>query len=112
VNGVDGAAPPVAHLIPTTGRPRDLFAGGFGLLVLGPLRGAEAPIMRALYDLTSAETEVVVLLAEGLPPADIAERRTVSLDTVRNQIRSLLMKTNTTRLGGLIALLARTVRTP
>lgn len=81
------------------------------LLVLGSLRGAEAPIVRSLYDLTPAETEVGVLLAQGLTPAEIADRRSVSLDTVRNQIRVLLQKTGATRLGGLIALLARTMHT-
>ena len=37
--------------------------------------------------------------------------RSVSLDTVRNQIKALLQKTDATRLGELIALLARTIRT-
>jgi DNA-binding CsgD family transcriptional regulator len=43
-------------------------------------------------------------------PRSIADRRNVPLDTVRNQIKVLLQKTGATRLGGLIALLARTVR--
>jgi DNA-binding CsgD family transcriptional regulator len=111
VQAGEDVAPLVAHLIPITGRSRDLFAGGLVLLVLGSLRGAEAPIVRSLYDLTPAETEVGVLLAQGLTPAEIAHRRSVSLDTVRNQIRVLLQKTGATRLGGLIALLARTMHT-
>ena len=112
VNGVEGATPIVAHFIPTAGQSRDLFEGAFGLLVLGPLRGAEAPIVRTLYDLTPAETEVAVLLAQGLAPAEIAERRSIALNTVRNQIKGLFGKTNTNRLGGLIALLARTIGKP
>jgi DNA-binding NarL/FixJ family response regulator len=67
--------------------------------------------LAGLYDLTQAESEVATLLAEGLAPAEIADQRSVCLDTVRNQIKALLQKTGATRLGGLIALLARTVRT-
>jgi len=67
--------------------------------------------LAALYDLTRAESEVAVLLAEGLAPTEIADRRSVSLDTVRNQIKALLQKTGADRLGGLIALMARTLRT-
>ncbi len=64
-----------------------------------------------LYDLTRAESEVAELLAEGFAPAEVADQRSVSLDTVRNQIKALLQKTGATRLGGLISLLARTVQT-
>jgi DNA-binding CsgD family transcriptional regulator len=109
--GVDGEAPIVAHLIPIARGSQDLFAGGVGLLVLGHTRGVQAPVVRALYDLTPAETEVAILLAQGFAPAQIAERRAVSIETVRNQIKALLQKTGTRRLGNLIALLARTVRT-
>jgi DNA-binding CsgD family transcriptional regulator len=110
--GADGGAPVVAHVIPTSGGSRDLFAGGLALVVLGSLRGVQAPIVRALYDLTPAETEVAILLAQGLAPAQIAEQRTVSIDTVRNQIKALLQKTGADRLGGLIALLARQLSSP
>jgi len=108
-----GAGQPLgAHLIPTAGGARDLFAGGLGLLALGPIRAAQATIVRVLYDLTAAETEVALLLAEGLAPAQIAARRGVTLDTVRNQIKALLHKTGADRLGGLIALLARQLSPP
>ena len=109
--GADRTAPVVAHVIPTSGASRELFSGGLGLIVLGSLRGVEAPIVRALYDLTPAETAVAMLLAQGLAPTEIGARRGVSLETVRNQIKALLQKTGANRLGGLIALLARTVKT-
>jgi DNA-binding CsgD family transcriptional regulator len=67
--------------------------------------------LTALYGLTQAESEVAVLLAEGFAPAEIADQRSVSIETVRNQIKALLQKTGANRIGGLIALLARTVRT-
>jgi len=103
----EGGAPVVAHVIPISAGSRDLFAGGLGLVVLGSLSGVQAPIVRALYDLTVAETEVAMLLAKGIAPAQIAQRRAVSIDTVRSQIKALLQKTGAERLGGLIALLAR-----
>ena len=81
------------------------------MLIEQPGAGDLRVQLAALYQLTPAESGVAALLAEGLSPAKIAERRTVSLDTVRNQIKALLQKTGATRLGGLIALLARTVRT-
>jgi len=110
--GGDGGAPVVAHIIPISGAARDLFGGGLSVFVLGPLRGAPAPIVRALYDLTAAETEVAILLAQGLAPAQIAERRTVSIETVRNQIKALLQKTGADRLGSLIALFSKQVSPP
>jgi DNA-binding CsgD family transcriptional regulator len=82
------------------------------LIILGSVRGVQAPIVSALYDLTPAETEVAVLLAQGLAPAQIAERRAVSVETVRNQIKALLEKTGAERLGGLIALLASQLSPP
>jgi DNA-binding CsgD family transcriptional regulator len=108
----DGGGPVVVHLIPISGESRDLFAGGLGLIVLGALRGVQAPIIGALYDFTPAETEVAILLAEGLAPAQIASQRGVSLDTVRNQIKALLQKTGADRLGSLIALLAKQLSPP
>ena len=93
--------------------PDEAQASGHATLLIessGDEGGLRARLA-ALYGLTRAESEVAVLLAEGLAPTEIAERRSVSLDTVRNQIKALLQKTGATRLGGLIALLARTVRT-
>jgi DNA-binding NarL/FixJ family response regulator len=51
---------------------------------------------------------VATLLAQGLAPTQIAERRTVSIDTVRIRSRRCCKKkTGAKRLGGLIALLAK-----
>jgi DNA-binding CsgD family transcriptional regulator len=94
--------------------PDRAYASGWATIMIEASDGDD-PDRRlhlcALYGLTPAEGEVAVLLAEGLSPADIADRRAVSLDTVRNQIKALLQKTGAPRLGGLIAVLARTVRT-
>jgi DNA-binding NarL/FixJ family response regulator len=45
-------------------------------------------------DLTPREVEVLRLLAQGLSARDIAERLVLSLHTVRNYIRDVLLKLN------------------
>jgi len=93
--------------------PSDAHACGFATLLIEPAGGDDGLPARlaVLYDLTPAESEVGALLVDGVGPAEIAGRRGVSLETVRNQIKALLQKTGAPRLGALIALLARTVRT-
>ncbi|WP_222869512.1 helix-turn-helix transcriptional regulator [Roseobacter fucihabitans] len=49
------------------------------------------------FGLTTAEVSVVLFLADGMSPRDIAERRSVSLSTVRNQIKSAAQKCNVSR---------------
>ncbi|MGY6707793.1 MAG: alpha/beta fold hydrolase [Rhizobiaceae bacterium] len=70
---------------------------GQALILIEPLLGEWTPEMNELlcsaFGLTEAETAVAEGLAEGLTPAELAERRGVSILTVRVQIRSLLAKT-------------------
>ena len=51
--------------------------------------------MADLYDLTSAETAICELLVQGLSTEQIAESRSVKVETVRSQMKSLLHKTRT-----------------
>ena len=53
------------------------------------------PILKDLFDLTSAELEVTKLMVEGRRVKDIAERRLISVATVRTQLRSIFAKTQT-----------------
>ncbi len=50
-------------------------------------------VMATLYKLSPAEVQLVVALAEGLTPEAFAESRSVSLSTVRTQMRSVFAKT-------------------
>lgn len=59
------------------------------------------------YRLTPSEKFVAMQLVAGLSPDDIAEKRGVSIETVRSHIRSLLSKTGTRRQSAMTALLAR-----
>ena len=51
--------------------------------------------MAKLYDLTPAETAICELLVQGLTTEQIAESRSVTVETVRSQMKSLLHKTRT-----------------
>ena len=70
-------------------------------------RKASAPEGRLmdLFDLSRAEAVVAVGLMEGSRPEDIAERRNLRITTVRTHIRSIYLKTGTSRQAELIRLL-------
>lgn len=55
------------------------------------------------FGLTPAQTRVALLLAQGQAPADLARSLAVSTHTVRAHIRTLFLKTETTRLSALVA---------
>lgn len=54
--------------------------------------GRKAAIIRAAYELSGAETEVALQLCRGHNPEAIAQRRRVSVGTVRAQIKSICAK--------------------
>ncbi|EYD71932.1 helix-turn-helix transcriptional regulator [Limimaricola hongkongensis] len=90
---------------------RALLAGGRAAAALiVPEAGAsdrlDAELTR-LYALTRAETLVLRLLCEGHAIPEIAARRGVSINTVRNQMRSLFDKTGTRRQAELVVLATR-----
>lgn len=66
---------------------------------------ARARRLRQLYGLTQAEAEVAVMLAcEELTPAECADRRGVSVGTIRAQIKMLQMKMDVSRLAQIVSL--------
>lgn len=60
------------------------------------------------YQLTQAEGEVCKLLIEGNSTADIAQKRNVSSETIKSQVKSVLRKTACTRRSDLIRLVLKT----
>lgn len=52
-------------------------------------------LLRAAFDLTPAETEVVRALAEGQALTEIAEARGRSVETIRAQLKAIMSKTET-----------------
>jgi len=65
---------------------------------------SEAEI-RAAYGLTAAEGKLAAMLARGETLETIALIRSVSVNTVRTQLRSVLQKTRTARQADLVRLL-------
>jgi DNA-binding CsgD family transcriptional regulator len=57
------------------------------------------------YGLTKAEAEIVLALANGASPGEISERREVSIQTVRSQIKHAYAKLDVTRISQLFVLL-------
>jgi len=60
--------------------------------------------MQSLYGLTQSETDVLSLLVGGFAPAEIAEKRSRSVETVRQQIKSMIAKTRSSGTNELISL--------
>ncbi len=87
----------------------DMVDGTDGLFLLSVINFgfAEASVraFRGAYDLSVAEAEVAVMVARGLRIAEIAERRSASVDTVRTQIKSIKSKTSVRDLPELVRLL-------
>jgi DNA-binding CsgD family transcriptional regulator len=83
--------------------------GGAGRTALFIQGRAAAPnaaeIVGRTYRLTAAELRVLLGLAEGLTPQDIAGRWGIAPSTVRSQLRSLFVKTGTGRQSDLVTLL-------
>lgn len=85
---------------------------GWALLLLRDLGAGESQQMMDFLDtcgLTPAETKLALQIAIGSTLIAYAKEHGVSIHTVRNQLRSVLEKTDTHRQGELIALLNRLV---
>jgi len=76
------------------------------ILVIAPSQAMseQSSPLTTEHGLTPAEVEVVMLLASGLTPQEIAEQRRASVHTVRNQIKSALGKTGLRRQSELAVL--------
>lgn len=81
------------------------------VLVMTPRRQTADALGRALnsFGLTDAETAVARELAQGLSLPEIATKRGVSLNTIRNQTQSILTKSGAKRQAELIVLVHRLV---
>jgi pimeloyl-ACP methyl ester carboxylesterase/DNA-binding CsgD family transcriptional regulator len=83
---------------------------GQRLILVEPLQGEWTPetsqLLASTFGMTDAETAVAAGLAEGLAPKELAERRGVSVLTVRAQIKSILAKTGASGQSDLVRLLA------
>lgn len=77
------------------------------VLILNDPQGRQstcASALQLLYHLTPAEIRVALLISEGLSPEQIADRVGCTLNTVRNQLKHVYMRTATNRQGELVRL--------
>ena len=83
---------------PAEGAERHLLARGADAV----WSDGAAEAMMALFGLSMSEAEVLGLLLSGFSPSEVAAKRDRALDTVRQQIRSMLSKTQSPGTAGLI----------
>jgi DNA-binding CsgD family transcriptional regulator len=109
VRNSDCTSTRVAHVLPVSGKARDIFERCRTVVVLTPVTLSQAPpveLIRSLFDLTPAEARIARSLSAGETLDDIAETGKVSRNTVRTQLRGVLEKTGCSRQAELVSLLA------
>lgn len=81
------------------------------LLLVKPLRPAVNPgLVALLLGLTPAQAEIASQLAQGASPEEIARRRSVSLATVRTQLKAVYGQTGVAGQAQLVSLVLGTVQ--
>lgn len=98
------------HAAREAGAGRSVNPGATRTALLQALRLQRAEFglrTERLARLTPAESEVLIALCEGLNAEAIAERRVVSIRTVRSQIESILTKLDVTSQIGAVAIANR-----
>lgn len=104
------------HLCEVFALPRREWSFGFEARILVVLRrpselgGANRALIGQLLELTSAETDIAMLAAEGLSREEMALRRGTSFETVNVQMKSLFRKADVHREAELVALLNKLMR--
>jgi DNA-binding CsgD family transcriptional regulator/PAS domain-containing protein len=81
------------------------------IFVSDPEQQSHAPqeIVKALFDLTSAQAQLAMLLANGLTLDEASEELGISRNTARAHLRSTFSKTGVTRQTMLVRLILRSV---
>ncbi|WP_442581903.1 helix-turn-helix transcriptional regulator [Mesorhizobium sp. ASY16-5R] len=107
-----GAAPAVLHVVPIRRAAHDLFSRSAAILVL--TKASSSPtqatsLLQVLFDLSATEADVAARIAAGRTAEHIALSDGKSVDTVRNQIKSVLRKTGCSRQLDLARLLAQLI---
>lgn len=105
-----GGRPAVLHVVPIRRAAHDLFTRASAILVLTKASDAAlpaTPLLRALFDLTPAEAAIAAHIATGKTAEQIALADGKSIQTVRNQLKSVLKKTGCDRQVDLVRVLTR-----
>jgi DNA-binding CsgD family transcriptional regulator len=96
---IGGAVNAVLQVVPIRRAAHDIFGSTDAIVVLSePQSGAaDATLIQSLFDLTPAEIAVAGAVAAGKTIADIARASGRSIVTVRNQLKSAMSKTGSSR---------------
>ena len=102
-----GPVTAVLQIAPIRRAAHDVFGSSAAILVLSEARqeGREATLIHSLFDLTAAELAVANEIANGLTAKQIAVKSGRSINTVRNQLASILHKTGCSRQSELVILM-------
>jgi len=97
----------VLQIIPIRRTAHDVFGSSSAIVVLSEPRqaGQEATLVQSLFDLTATELAVATDIAAGMTVAQIALKSGRSVNTVRNQLASILQKTGCSRQSELVILM-------
>jgi DNA-binding CsgD family transcriptional regulator len=103
-----GKHPYVLHVIPAHRCGGDAPADPTALVIIVDPEDDPAPpgpMLRRLYDLTSAEAEIALRVLHGAEPKQIADEMSIALATVRTHLQHVFEKTGTHRQSELVRLL-------
>lgn len=99
----------VAHIVPIRRQAHDIFGTASALFLATPLCAPAAPsagLLCGLFDLTPAEDRVARAMADGHSIESLASLLSLSPETIRSQLKAVMMKTGTSRQTELVRLLA------
>lgn len=105
----EGLPPMIVHILPVRGAAHDIFARSAAILIVTPVSIADVPsaqLIQGLFDLTPTEARVARALGQGSTIEAIAAIHSVTVNTVRNQLRGIFSKTGVNRQADLVGLLA------
>ncbi|MBJ3786836.1 helix-turn-helix transcriptional regulator [Devosia sediminis] len=98
----------VVQVIPIRRAVHDIFGSSSAIVVLNRTRTTpDARLVHALFDLTPAEIGVAEKIAAGQSVSQIAGATGRSLATIRNQLKSVMEKTGTSRQAELTLLMTQ-----
>jgi DNA-binding CsgD family transcriptional regulator len=103
-------APLIAHVAPLRLSGLDIFTGAVSILFLTPLTQQSSPapeLLQALFDLTPTEARVASLLIDGKSVESITRVQSVSVNTVRTQLKAVFAKTGVERQSELVSMLGQ-----
>ncbi|WP_062267013.1 helix-turn-helix transcriptional regulator [Endozoicomonas arenosclerae] len=103
----------VVRSVPTNQWAEGKHCPSVVIFVSDPDRQSQAPqeIVKALFDLTPAEAQLAMLLANGLTLDETSEQLCISRNTARAHLRSIFSKTGVTRQTMLVRLILKSVAT-